>query len=123
MKVPSIVIALLVLMSVSVMHAAIIIVGSDGSADAESIQAGINMAADGDTVLITQGVWTGDVLIEHKSITLGSFYIADGDTTHISRTIIDGEDLRTGIIVQNSGTATSPLKIIGLTIRNCRSDI
>jgi hypothetical protein len=122
MKIPSIVTALLVLMSVSVMHAAFIIVGSDGSADAESIQAGINMAADGDTVLIAQGVWTGDVLIENKSITLGSFYIADGDTTHISRTIIDGEDLRTGIIVQNSGTATSPLKISGLTIRNCRSN-
>jgi len=122
MKVPSIVTALLVLVSVSVMHAAIIIVGSDGSADAASIQAGINMAAEGDTVLIAQGVWTGDVLIEHKSITLGSYYIVDGDTTHISRTIIDGEDLRTGIIAEHSGTVASPLRIIGLTLRNCRSN-
>ena len=89
MKIPSIMTTLLVLMSVSVLHAALIIVGSDGSADAGSIQAGINMAADGDTVLITQGVWTGDVLIEQKSITLGSYYIVDGDSTHISRTIID----------------------------------
>ena len=72
MKIPSIIPALLVLLSISLLHAAIIIVGSDGSADAASIQAGINMAAEGDTVLITQGVWTGDVLIEHKSITLGS---------------------------------------------------
>ena len=104
------------------LQAGTIIVAADGSGDATSIQAGINLAAARDTVLISPGIWTGAVLINNKPITIGSYYIADGDTSHISQTIIDGEDTRTGIIIQNCSGVSDTLKVIGLTIRNCRSN-
>jgi hypothetical protein len=104
------------------LQAGTIIVAADGSGDATSIQAGINLAAARDTVLISPGIWTGAVLIDNKPITIGSYYIADGDTSHISQTIIDGEDTRTGIIIQNCSGVSDTLKVIGLTIRNCRSN-
>ncbi|MDD2422793.1 MAG: FlgD immunoglobulin-like domain containing protein [Candidatus Cloacimonetes bacterium] len=104
------------------LQAGTIIVAADGSGDATSIQAGINLAAARDTVLISPGIWTGAVLIDNKPITIGSYYIADGDTSHISQTIIDGEDTRTGIIIQNCSDTVDTLRVIGLTIRSCRSN-
>ena len=80
------------------------------------------MAAVSDTVLISPGVWTGVVVIDNKPITIGSFYIVDGDSAHINQTIIDGEDIRTGVIIKNCSGAIDTLNVIGLTIRNCRSD-
>jgi len=104
------------------LQAAMIIVAADGSGDVTTIQAGINMAAVSDTILISPGIWTGVVVIDNKPITIGSYYIIDGDTTHISQTIIDGEDIRTGIIIKNCSGSIDTLKVIGLTIRNCRSN-
>ena len=103
-------------------QAGVIIVAADGTGQVTSIQAGINLAAVGDTVLISPGVWTGVVVLDNKPITIGSYYITDGDTTHISQTIIDGEDIRTGIIIKNCSGAVDTLKVIGLTLRNCRSN-
>lgn len=104
------------------LRAELIVVAADGSGQATTIQAGINMAAVSDTVLISPGVWTGVAVIDNKPITIGSFYIVDGDTTHISQTIIDGEDTRTGIIIKNCSGAIDTLSVVGLTIRNCRSN-
>lgn len=104
------------------LRAGLIIVASDGSGDASNIQSGINIAAVGDTVLISPGVWSGAVVIDNKPITIGSYYIVDGDSTHISQTIIDGEDTRTGIIIKNCDATTDTLSVVGLTIRNCRSN-
>ncbi|MCK9158716.1 MAG: FlgD immunoglobulin-like domain containing protein [Candidatus Cloacimonetes bacterium] len=102
-------------------QAGVIIVAADGTGQVTSIQAGINLAAVGDTVLISPGVWTGVVVIDNKPITIGSFYIINSDTTYIAQTTIDGEDTRTGIIVKNCSGVSDTLQIIGLTIRNCRS--
>lgn len=104
------------------LKAEIIVVSSDGSGQVSTIQAGINLAAIGDTVLISHGVWTGVVVIDNKPITIGSYYIVDSDTSHISQTVIDGEDTRTGIIIKNCSGAADTLKVIGLTLRNCRSN-
>jgi len=104
------------------LHSAIITVRSDGNGDALTIQAGINLAVTADTVLVAEGIWTGSINIDNKSIVLGSYYIIDGDTTHISNTIIDGEDIRTGILITNCSGSIDTLKVIGFTIRNCRSN-
>lgn len=104
------------------LKAVMIVVAADGSADVTTIQDGINIAAVSDTVVISPGIWTGAVVIDNKPITIGSYYIIDGDTTHITQTILDGENTRTGILIKNCSGVNDTLKVIGLTIRNCRSN-
>jgi hypothetical protein len=58
--------------------------------DTSSIQGGISLASDGDTVLVSEGVYVENISFEGKAITVASLYFLNGDTTHIDNTIIDG---------------------------------
>ena len=81
--------------------------------DSSTIQAGINGADDGDTVLVEQNTYYENVQVYDKNIVLASWYIISGDTSFISSTIIDGS--ANGCVVD---FLYSTGEIKGLTITN-----
>jgi len=88
--------------------------------DYATIQAGIDAAASGDTVLVAPGVYSGQIKLETKSITLSSWFLIAGRGEYISQTILDGADSTVVKVRHAVGPATA---IIGFTIRNGRDGI
>jgi hypothetical protein len=58
--------------------------------DYSTIQAGINAANNGDIVLVDEGTYYENVVIENKAINLASNFLINADTSYITGTIIDG---------------------------------
>jgi Right handed beta helix region/Secretion system C-terminal sorting domain len=56
----------------------------------ESIQLAVNIALDGDTVLVSDGVYFENVQLRGHNIVLASEFLIDRDLDHIVNTIIDG---------------------------------
>ena len=90
--------------------------------DYGTIQEGIDVAADGDTVLVASGEYHERISLSGKTITLGSWFLTTGDTSYIAQTIIDGDGSSKQVIfiADNVGPETT---IIGFTIRNADDGI
>jgi len=85
-------------------------------ADQPTIQAGINIAVDGDTVLVQPETYVENINYNGKLITVGSLFLTTQDTTYISQTIIDGNGSGCVVTFENSEDQTTVLT--GFTITN-----
>jgi len=92
------IVALIVLVFANVTSAIIINIPADSS----TIQGGINVAGNGDTVLVQPGTYTENINFIGRDIIVGSLFLTTGDTGYISSTVIDGDSSAT-VVVFNSG--------------------
>ena len=90
-------------------------------ADIDSIQGGINIASNGDTVLVADGTYLENINFRGKAITVASHYLIDSDTTHRDSTIIDGSQPNNpdsgSVVFFKSGEDTTSV-LYGFTITN-----
>jgi len=89
--------------------------------DQPTIQAGIDAALDGDTVLVAENTYFENIDFKGKAITVASHFLLDGDTSHISRTIIDGSQPANpdtaSVVLMISGEDTTSV-LCGFTVTN-----
>ncbi|HLE33064.1 MAG TPA: hypothetical protein VJB38_10680 [Bacteroidota bacterium] len=88
--------------------------------DRPTIQSAVDRARVGDTVLVDEGRYVENVRI-NKNIVVASRFILDRDTSHISRTVIDGSrpaDKRHGSVVTITGGTDTTCVVMGFTILN-----
>jgi hypothetical protein len=93
-------------------------------ADIDSIQGGINLAVDGDTVLVQPGTYYEYINFNGKNIVVGSLTLTTGDTSYISQTVIDADSsngLVSVVTFENGEDSTAILS--GFTITNGNGNI
>ncbi|KQC11657.1 MAG: hypothetical protein APR63_12320 [Desulfuromonas sp. SDB] len=93
----------------------------DGTGDFTSIQEAIDIAINGDTILVHPGSYNENLFVEEKSINLVSMYSTTLDSAYIDQTILDGENLRNVITYYNTENYNCTLS--GFTIENGSSYI
>ncbi len=85
-------------------------------ADQPTIQEGINVSVNGDTVLVHPGNYQEMINFNGKNITVASLFLTTQDTTYISQTTIDPCQPCNVVTFENGEDSTSVL--YGLTITN-----
>ena len=81
-----------------------------------SIQWGIEMSLESDTVIVLPGAYVENINFIGKNIVVGSLFLTTQDTTYISQTIIDGDNIGT-VVTFNGGEDTTSV-LSGFTITN-----
>jgi len=87
-----------------------------------TIQAGINAASNGDTVLVQPETYFETINFNGKNIVVASAFILNADTSLISQTLIDAEC--NGSVVTINNGESDEARLIGFTLTNgCGTDI
>ena len=84
--------------------------------DQPTIQAGINVSVNADTILVQPGTYVENINYNGKSITIASLFLTTQDTSYISQTIIDGN--QNGSVVTFESGEDSTAVLFGLIIQN-----
>ena len=82
--------------------------------DQPTIQAAIDVAQDGDVILIAPGTYHESVLISGKNLTLASQFYETGDPALIEATVIDTDGTADAITIR--GTSGAGSSIVGLKL-------
>ena len=90
-------------------------VKQDGTGDFTEIQAAVDSASNGDTVLVYPGRYFENVILDHKNIVLGSLTLTTGNQQFIKQTIVDGNKIGRCIKIFQ---CESSVEICGFTITN-----
>ena len=85
-------------------------------ADQPTIQEGINVAVDGDTVLVQPNTYFENINYNGKNISVASLFLTTQDTSYISQTVIDGN--QSGCVVTFENGEDSTAVFCGFTITN-----
>ena len=85
-------------------------------ADQPTIQDGIDVSVNADTVLVQPGTYIENINYNGKNITVGSLFLTTQDTSYISQTIIDGNQNGSVVIFMNEEDSTAVL--IGFKVIN-----
>ncbi|MBL7148511.1 MAG: T9SS type A sorting domain-containing protein [Candidatus Cloacimonetes bacterium] len=85
-------------------------------ADQPTIQEGINVAVNGDTVLVQPDTYYENINYNGKNITVASLFYTTQDTSYISQTIIDGDSIDSVVTFASGEDSTAVL--YGFTITN-----
>ncbi len=85
--------------------------------DYPTIQEGIIMSTESDTVLVSPGIYYENIYYYMKNITVASLFLTTQDTTYISQTIIDGNQ-NGSVVTFVCSVEDSTSVLCGFTIQN-----
>ncbi|MEA2096433.1 MAG: PKD domain-containing protein [Candidatus Cloacimonadota bacterium] len=85
-------------------------------ADYSQIQQGIDVSAEGDTILVQPGTYYENINYNGHNIVVASMFLTTQDSSYIEQTIIDGS--QNGRVVTFEDNENSTTVLTGFTIRN-----
>ncbi|MDP8314635.1 MAG: FG-GAP-like repeat-containing protein [Candidatus Celaenobacter antarcticus] len=98
------------------LQADLINVNANGGAQFLSIQEAINVASNGDTILVHSGTYYENINFNGKNIVVASLYLTTGNKDYINDTVINGNHNGVVVTFENGETSSAILK--GFTITN-----
>jgi hypothetical protein len=84
--------------------------------DFQTIQQGINVVSDDDTVLVYPGTYVENIDFDGRGIMLGSLFLFTGNKAHTASTVIDGDSSGTVVTFENGEDSSAV--IAGFSIVN-----